>query len=233
MSNGGTITVEIAPVGAPAKAAADGPAEYLCVRVRDDGSGIPPELLERVTEPFFTTKTDGKGTGLGLSMVAGFVEQSGGEFRIVSEVDRGTQIDLVLPASRIESPVQDVDTAPEAEGALVASVLLVDDDPGVRLILSEHLRDMGLTVSVAEDGRQALELLERNSGELGFVLTDYSMPGMDGIKLLLAIGEKWPGIRGAIMTGNPQENVTREAVQVPMIHKPVDMAELKRLLAAG
>jgi signal transduction histidine kinase len=233
MSNGGTITVEIAPVGAPAKAAADGPAEYLCVRVRDDGSGIPPELLERVTEPFFTTKTDGKGTGLGLSMVAGFVEQSGGEFRIVSEVDRGTQIDLVLPASRIESPVQDVDTAPEAEGALVASVLLVDDDPGVRLILSEHLRDMGLTVSVAEDGRQALELLERNSGELGFVLTDYSMPGMDGIKLLLAIGEKWPGIRGAIMTGNPQENVTRDAVQVPMIHKPVDMAELKRLLAAG
>ncbi|HEY7808203.1 MAG TPA: response regulator [Croceibacterium sp.] len=231
MPEGGTITVGIEPAAPPANA--DGSGEYLQVRIRDDGSGIPAELLERVTEPFFTTKTNGKGTGLGLSMVAGFVEQSGGEFRIASEVGHGTQIDLVLPASRAEAAAKEAEVAPDAPIPLVGSVLLVDDDPGVRLILSEHLRDLGLEVAVAEDGPQALDVLEQSAGELDFVLTDYSMPGMDGVRLLLAIGERWPTIRGAIMTGNPQENVAREAAQVPMIHKPVDMAELKRLLAAN
>jgi signal transduction histidine kinase len=233
MPEGGTITVEIARVPTPPNTNAEASDEYLRVCVRDDGSGIPTELLERVTEPFFTTKSSGKGTGLGLSMVAGFVEQSGGEFRIASEIGQGTQIDLILPASRLEASTQGPEAPQDTCTALVGSVLLVDDDPGVRLVLSEHLRDMGLTVAVAEDGAQALELLEHRDGELDFVLTDYTMPGMDGMRLLIAIGERWPGIRGAIMTGNPQENVARQPDHVPMIHKPIDMRELKRLLAVN
>jgi signal transduction histidine kinase len=233
MPEGGTITVEIARVPTPPNTNGEASDEYLRVCVRDDGSGIPTELLERVTEPFFTTKSSGKGTGLGLSMVAGFVEQSGGEFRIASEIGQGTQIDLILPASRFEASPQGPEAQQDTCTALVGSVLLVDDDPGVRLVLSEHLRDMGLTVAVAEDGAQALELLEHRDGELDFVLTDYTMPGMDGMRLLIAIGERWPGIRGAIMTGNPQENVARQPDHVPMIHKPIDMRELKRLLAVN
>ncbi len=234
MPDGGTIAVAIEPAERPTAAnAADSAGEYLRVSIRDQGIGIPPELLERVTEPFFTTKADGKGTGLGLSMVAGFVEQSGGEFRIVSESGHGTQIDLVLPATRAESTAASPEAAQDGPAAFVGSVLLVDDDPGVRLILSEHLRDMGLTVAEAADAEHALELLERSDGEPDFVLTDYSMPGMDGIRLLLAVGEKWPRIRGAIMTGNPQENVSGKAGgQVQMIHKPIDVHELRNLLAA-
>ena len=233
MPGGGAITVSIEPARLKDRGESQADfSEWLKIRVKDDGGGIPPELLERVTEPFFTTKTDGKGTGLGLSMVAGFIEQSGGEFRIASELGRGTEIEMILPASRAKATVAARKIAQEMAAPLVGSVLLVDDDPAVRLILSEHLRDMGLNVAVAEDGEHALDLLEQSAGALDFVLTDYSMPGMDGVSLLHKVGERW-GIRGAIMTGNPQENVARGANHAPLIHKPIDPGELKRLLARG
>jgi len=231
MPDGGAITAAIEPVDGPERAA--GASQWLRIRIRDEGGGIPSDLLERVTEPFFTTKEAGKGTGLGLSMVAGFVEQSGGRFQISSELGDGTQIDMILPASPAEE-----DRAPPASRQddpeeLVNSVLLVDDDASVRLIISEHLRDLGLDVSVAEDAEHALKLLESNGYRPDFVLTDFSMPGMDGLNLLGAIGERWPTIRGAIMTGNPQERVARCDPHVPVIHKPIEFGELKRLLAAA
>jgi signal transduction histidine kinase len=231
MDAGGTITVAIEPVEAPENASRSG--EWLRIRVSDEGSGISPDLLERVTEPFFTTKDAGKGTGLGLSMVAGFVEQSGGAFHIASELGRGTRIDLILPATRAGDEAVAAASPPEDPERLVGSVLLVDDDPSVRLILSEHLRDLGLKVVVAESGEHALALLERNGKAPDFVLTDLSMPGMDGLNLLGAIGQRWPSIRGAIMTGNPQERVSRCDPRVSVIHKPIEFGELKRLLAAG
>ncbi len=231
MPDGGTIAVTIEPAEAPE--AAGEASEWLRIRVHDEGEGIPPELVERVTEPFFTTKAAGKGTGLGLSMVAGFVEQSGGTIQIESAVGRGTQIDMVLPATRAEDAgAQSAGPQDEPE-QLVGSVLLVDDDASVRLILSEHLRDLGLAVAVAEDGEHALRLLESTNGYAPeFVLTDFSMPGMDGLNLLGAIGRRWPAIRGAIMTGNPQERVSRCDPHVSVIHKPIEFGELKRLLAA-
>jgi signal transduction histidine kinase len=231
MPEGGTITVAVEAVDGPEASGRSG--EWLRIRVRDEGDGIPSELLERVTEPFFTTKEAGKGTGLGLSMVAGFVEQSGGLFQIASDLGRGTQIDMVLPATRGEGETTTAPAAQEETGQLVESVLLVDDDPSVRLIISEHLRDLGLKVEVAENAEHALALLERDRKQPEFVLTDFSMPGMDGLNLLGTIGERWPNIRGAIMTGNPQERVSRCDPHVPVIHKPIEFGELKRLLAAA
>jgi signal transduction histidine kinase len=233
MPDGGTIAVSIEPAKGPENAG--GPNEWLRIRIRDEGSGISPELIERVTEPFFTTKAVGKGTGLGLSMVAGFVEQSGGVFRIDSDLGRGTQIDMVLPATRTAGDAKAAAAAPQEDPErLVASVLLVDDDASVRLILSEHLRDLGVEVTVAEDAAQAICLLEKGNGHApDFVLTDLSMPGMDGFNLLGTIGERWPNIRGAVMTGNPQERVARCDPHVPVIHKPIEFGELKRLLASA
>jgi two-component system capsular synthesis sensor histidine kinase RcsC len=110
-------------------------------------------------------------------------------------------------------------------------VLVVDDDDSVRLILSEQLRDLGLEVSEAHDGRHALELIEQCDEKPEFVLTDFSMPRLDGMGLLEALRGRWPGIRGAIMTGNPVESLASCACGVTVIRKPIDAGELRRLLA--
>jgi CheY-like chemotaxis protein len=101
----------------------------------------------------------------------------------------------------------------------------------VRVILSEQLRDLGLQVAVAEDGERALAMLANGAATTEFVLTDFTMPGLDGMALLEAVREKWPAIRGAIMTGNPQESLSRCDPGIPVIHKPINPLELKRLLA--
>jgi signal transduction histidine kinase len=232
MPEGGRIHVAIETVG-------DGECEqlpgnsqhYLRIGVRDAGSGIPSELIERVTEPFFTTKEAGKGTGLGLSMVAGFVQQSGGSIRIKSGPGEGTQIDLFLPATenKEERPI-DPGAETRSEGLLAGSVLLVDDEESLRLILSEQLRELGITVTVASSAEHALLILEEGDPP-ELVLTDLSMPGMDGLNLLEIVAERWPNIKRAIMTGNPKENVLRREQNVPVIHKPIALNELKRVLA--
>ncbi len=209
------------------------PNGFLRIRVSDEGGGIPLELIERVTEPFFTTKAAGKGTGLGLSMVAGFVEQSGGIFHISSEPGLGTQVEMILPTTTTSTQVEPTRDPEHATAISVGSILVVDDDEGVRLILSEQLRDLGIDVAVAEDGERALAMLANGAGSTEFVLTDFTMPGLDGMALLEAVREKWPTIRGAIMTGNPQESLARCDPTIPVIHKPIDPKELKRLLAEG
>ena len=230
MPGGGTIDVLVEEASRPAPISASEPEELVRIRVRDQGEGIPPRLLERVTEPFFTTKGAGEGTGLGLSMVAGFVEQSGGTLRIDSEPGKGTEITLLLPATR--TPERIAAKPDEAEHAIrVRSVLLVDDDEGVREILGEQLRELGLDVTVTENAECALRWLERNQRRPEFILTDFSMPGMDGVEFLAAVRERWPTIKGAIMTGNPQDRLASGTAHVPIVHKPIDLPDLKRLLA--
>ncbi|KRA84390.1 response regulator [Altererythrobacter sp. Root672] len=233
MTNGGKISVEIEEVARPDDLRArDGAPHWLRISVCDQGSGIAPELIERVTEPFFTTKGPGQGTGLGLSMVAGFVEQSGGFFRIVSEPGRGTQVQMTFPATKANTRNQATAVAVDERTSLVGSVLVVDDDDGVRMVVSEQLRDLGLDVSEAENAERALALLQ-NGESAEFLLTDFSMPGMDGLSLIMAVRGRWPQMRGAIMTGNPKGKLVSCDPQIPVIHKPIDMSELKRLLAAA
>jgi signal transduction histidine kinase len=229
MPDGGRITVTIEEA-----APGIGPEtrDYLRIRIRDEGGGIPPELIERVTEPFFTTKAAGKGTGLGLSMVAGFIEQSGGRLRLESQPGLGTEVLILLPATRPSMNVPEAGAQADGKPRIaIRSVLVVDDDESVRLVVSEHLRDLGLEVTTAEDGPKALAVLEKER-EPDFVLTDFSMPGIDGMELLAAVRQRWPHIRGAIMTGNPQESLSRcDPQTTTIIHKPLNPAELRRLLA--
>ena len=233
MPDGGTIEVTVEEAERPEDAAPEVTASHwLRISVRDEGTGIPAELIDRVTEPFFTTKEAGKGTGLGLSMVAGFVEQSGGSFDIASEPGKGTRIDMVFPATTEDKQRRErARTGEEGHSGLVGSVLVVDDDPGARVILSEQLRDLGLVVAEAESAESALALLQ-NGAMSEFILTDLSMPGMDGLSLLQAVRGRWPEKRGALMTGNPHSNLASCDPPVPVIHKPVDVGELRRLLAA-
>jgi len=164
-------------------------------------------------------------------MVAGFIQQSGGVFAIDSERGRGTRIEMVMPATRAEQPEQPEPDAEHTSSIGIGSVLVVDDDESVRLIVSEQLRDLGLQVTVAEDGREALEVIERGPDKPEFVLTDYSMPRLDGISLLEEVRGRWPCIKGAIMTGNPQESLASCDPGIAVLRKPIDPNELRRLLA--
>jgi signal transduction histidine kinase len=229
MPDGGKIEVCVAAEG---QADTSNGIEHLAIVVRDRGSGIPADIVAKVTEPFFTTKPAGKGTGLGLSMVAGFVQQSGGEIRIESADGKGTEITLILPA------VRHVANAPErrkgATRVLAASVrrlLLVDDEEGVREVLGEQLKELGIDVTSASGAVEALAHLE-GGGEFDFVLTDFSMPGLDGAQLLHRVRQGWPQIPGAIMTGNPKklEKYGGSLAAVRVMQKPLRLADLEAML---
>ena len=159
------------------------PGRYVRFTVTDTGVGMDAATLARVTEPFFTTKPAGEGTGLGLPMVKGFAEQSGGAFHIESNPGAGTRASLWLPqvASAAARPVG----VPEPERPPRARVLFVDDDATIRELMSTLLEDIGYATLLAQSGLEAMALL--NAGEsVDVLVTDLSMPGMDGLSLIRA-----------------------------------------------
>ncbi|ACB81115.1 PAS/PAC sensor hybrid histidine kinase [Methylorubrum populi BJ001] len=200
------------------------PGTYAVVTVADEGTGIPPEILERVCEPFFTTKAVGQGTGLGLAMVFGLAQQAGGRLRITSEVGQGTRIELALPradgaVAGNEEPV--VPMVPAA--AVPARILVVDDDREVRHVTASFLNDFGYDETEAADGRAALALMEQGE-RFDLVVADLAMPGMTGVELAAAIRQRFSGVPVLLLTGHA------EAVQIPadlpVMTKPFASAEL-------
>jgi signal transduction histidine kinase/DNA-binding response OmpR family regulator len=151
------------------------PGQYVMVAVTDTGCGIPPEILDRVVEPFFSTKPEGKGTGLGLSMVYGFVKQSGGHMKLYSEVGHGTTVRLYLPRVMQAEDVL-VDAAGLAVHGGAETVLVVEDDDEVRDTAVATLADLGYRVLQARDATRALELLE-SGAPVDLLFTDVVMPG--------------------------------------------------------
>jgi PAS domain S-box-containing protein len=149
--------------------------DYVVLEVSDTGAGMPPEVIARVFEPFFTTKDKEKGTGLGLSMVFGFVKQSGGHVQVYSEVGVGTTLRLYLPRTAQAA----TEERPQAANALPRgheTVLAVEDNPGLRLILVKQLQDLGYRVLEAENARSALEILKRDTA-IDLLFTDIVLPG--------------------------------------------------------
>ncbi|MGG5823521.1 response regulator [Falsiroseomonas sp. HW251] len=208
MRGAGVITlagiVEDVPRGMrrPGHPAALKPGSYLRLSVSDTGAGMDAATLARAAEPFFTTKPPGKGTGLGLAMARGFAEQSGGALTIESSPGRGTTIRLWLPAAAADAlsrpgpvPMQ----MPRQGGGRVR-VLLVDDEALVRAITTEGLEAAGCVVDSVGTGAEAIELLD--SGEpVDLLITDLSMPGMDGIALIREAQRRRPGLRAILLTG--------------------------------
>lgn len=171
--------------------------DYVLIEVVDDGGGIPHEIMEKIFEPFFTTKAEGKGTGLGLATVYGIVKQLGGFIYPVSKVGRGTTFKIFLPAwdgVEDQSAAGGVLEAPEPaplnqssnRGDLAGrgSILLVEDEDGVRGIAAQLLASFGYSVIEASDGEKALEIIKQQAGNIDLLISDVVMPGMDGPALL-------------------------------------------------
>ena len=227
MPNGGTVQVTIDEVRN------DQSEPFLRIRVSDHGQGIAPELVDRITEPFFTTKEAGKGTGLGLSMVMGFVQQSGGCFNVETGLGQGTTIELLLPSTA--QPPSDIGVRSDesefsGEGR---SILLVDDDDAVRTVLGEQLRDLGMEVATATSGHEAINLLQNSDRDYDLLMTDFAMPGLNGIETIRSIRKKFPEMRAILMTGYADNESIGELDKVVVIRKPIDMGELKKSLVAA
>ncbi|WP_274378988.1 hybrid sensor histidine kinase/response regulator [Sphingomonas cavernae] len=207
MPGGGALTIETANVtldeAYAARQAEVVPGDYVVIAVTDTGAGIARDTLERVFEPFFTTKDVDKGTGLGLSMVYGFVKQSGGNVRLYSELGQGTTVKIYLPRMTWAG----VDEGKATESALRArpgqceTLLVVEDDPGVRAYSVELMRELGYNVLEAHDGPSALGMIERHGAPIDLLFTDVVMPGMSGRDLAEAARRLQPGLPILYTTG--------------------------------
>ncbi|HWH17504.1 MAG TPA: response regulator [Allosphingosinicella sp.] len=201
--------------------------DYLILTVADTGSGIPPEIAERVLEPFFTTKEVGKGTGLGLSMVYGFAKQSDGALRIDSRVGEGTRVELWLPRAP-EMAVRKAAASNEQGSVRISEgdrpklrILLADDHPGVRATTAAMLQDAGHTVMQAAGGAEVLAAVEKDPGCCDVIVSDYAMPGLSGVEVVRRLRDLKPGLPGVIITGYADtDSISNRPADVLVLAKP-------------
>jgi signal transduction histidine kinase/CheY-like chemotaxis protein len=239
MPTGGRLTIETANTYIDRDYATEDedvtPGQYVLVAITDTGTGIPPEVLAQVFEPFFTTKPQGLGTGLGLSQVHGFIKQSGGHIRIYSEVGHGTTIKLYLPRSTEAGLDQRPPVAPARAGRRKdITVLLTEDEEGVRDFAVDALTELGYDVIAAEGGSQALRLLERHP-EISVLLTDVVMPEMNGRQLAEEALRRAPSLKVIFMTGYTRNAIVHNGVLdagTHLVSKPFTLTQLASELDA-
>ncbi len=212
MPEGGRITVETANEWIDERSAHqhDLPAgQYLALSVTDTGTGMTPDVMERVFEPFFTTKPLGEGTGLGLSMIYGFAQQSGGQVRITSEVGKGTTVTVYLPRHHGEINGERGQPGkamlPRAEQG--ETVLIVDDEPTVRMLVTDILEDLGYTAIEAGDSVAGLRVL-KSEVRIDLLVTDVGLPGgMNGRQMADAARVARPDLKVLFITGYAEKSV--------------------------
>ena len=206
---------------------------FAAISVIDSGTGIAPELLERIFDPFFTTKASGLGTGLGLSQVFGFAKQSGGEVQVRSEPGQSTTFTLYLPqvtSPALLAPAQAsaAERSPHAAGS--RHVLVVEDNLDIGSFAEQILQDHGYQVSWARDGEAALVLLDSRVSEVNVVFSDVMMPGMNGLALAKAIGQRHPQLP-VILTSGYSDVIAERGVQgFPFIAKPYSAEQVCAML---
>lgn len=216
MPDGGSITVETAnrAVAVESVRTLDIPeGEYLCLCVTDTGTGMSTEVIAKAFDPFFTTKPLGQGTGLGLSMIYGFTKQSGGHVRVHSKVGQGTTMCIYLPRYRGEAK-QNHDATRSTTAPLVKAgetILIVDDEPTVRMLLKDVLSELGYTVLDAADSIEGLETL-RSNAQIDLLITDVGLPGgMNGRQMADAGREIRPKLKTLFITGYAENAVIGSA----------------------
>ncbi|MNH80716.1 Blue-light-activated protein [compost metagenome] len=236
MPNGGVLTVESANRWLDRRAAAERdlePGQYVSLCVSDTGVGMPPDVIARAFEPFFTTKPIGQGTGLGLSMIYGFAKQSGGQVRIYSEPGQGAMVCLYLPRhlGEIDKAADDAEPAEAPRADDGETVLVIDDEPTVRMLAAEVLTELGYTVIEAENGKSGLAVLNTNR-RVDLLVTDVGLPGgMNGRQVADAARVARPGLRVLFITGYAENAVLSHGHLDPgmqIMTKPFAADELGR-----
>jgi len=224
--------------------------EYVLVEVEDTGSGIAPEIIDKIFDPFYTTKDIGKGTGLGLSTVYGIVKQTGGFIYVESEVGNGATFRIFLPryvpgADDVEVPQLPETSAPaiaisaagEMRGAATdltgrGIILLVEDEEGLRALNARGLASRGYTVLEAGNGVEAMKVLEDRGGDIDLVVSDVVMPEMDGPTLLGEMRKRNPDLKMIFVSGYAEDAFEKnlpDRGQFAFLAKPFT---LKQLIAA-
>jgi len=217
-------------------------ADYVRIDVGDTGTGIPTDIVDKIFEPFFSTKEVGKGTGLGLSTVYGIVKQTGGFIYVDSKADKGTSFHIFLPRHHAEQDLQ-----PDAPGATSAAkgasaeakpradltgqgtILLVEDEEGLRSLNARGLRSRGYSVIEASNGLEALEALEEKNGAVDLVVSDVVMPEMDGPSLLKAMRGRNPELKIIFVSGYAEDAFEKslpENQQFAFLPKPFTLSQL-------
>ena len=239
MRSGGTLTLETRNAFLDQEYAEQykelTPGEYVMVAVTDNGTGMPPEITERVFEPFFTTKEVGQGSGLGLSMVYGFVKQSGGHISIYSRVGQGTCVKLYLPRATAQADQQEAEPGNLAGEELQKKVILVvEDEPKLRKVAVKMLDRLGLESMQAESAKAALEYLA--DGNIDVLFTDIELPGgMNGAELARIAQTLYPDVKVLFTTGYASEEALHQRgvdTHAPWLLKPYSHRELARELKA-
>jgi PAS domain S-box-containing protein len=240
MPDGGKITIETSNRWLDERASRirDLPAgQYVSLCVSDNGTGMRPDVVEKAFDPFFTTKPIGMGTGLGLSMIYGFARQSGGQVRIYSEFGQGTMVCIYLPRHFGDGDVVE-EVLPRAvveHAGAGETVLVIDDEPLVRMLVVDTLEELGYKAIEAEDGPSGMKAL-RSAGHIDLLITDVGLPnGMNGRQVAEAARQVRPGLKVLFITGYAENAVLNHGHLdhgMQVVTKPFDMTDLSRRIQA-
>ncbi len=204
------------------------PGEYLLMRVRDSGHGMTPEVMDRIFEPYFTTKPEGEGTGLGLAVIHGIIKRHGGGITVASEVGRGTEFCVYLPLSLCAEAAMEV-KAPQAPPTGHERILFIDDELDLVEIAGQILKPLGYDVTTRTSSVEALELFRAKPDYFDLVITDLTMPNMTGETLAQRMLQIRPGIPIILCTGFSRELTREKALGLGIkefMLKPIDYGEL-------
>jgi two-component system cell cycle sensor histidine kinase/response regulator CckA len=205
------------------------PGRYILLAVSDTGCGIPPDVLPRIWEPFFTTKEVGKGTGLGLAVVHGVVKQAGGCVQVYSEPGRGATFKVYLPRVR-ERPSSGKSTpGVKVMPRGTETILLVEDEDAVRALSHHVLTVCGYTLLEARDGAEAQRIASQHAGRIDLLVTDVVMPQAGGREVAERLAALHPGLKVLYLSGYTDDAVVRHGIleaEVPFLQKPYSPAVL-------